>query len=47
MYTISNNWENTIKDGNLITCLFTCGNSENTTLYYDKNRKKDNIMKES
>lgn len=47
MYTISNNWENTIKDGNLITCLFTCGNSENTTLYYDKSRKKDNIMKES
>ena len=34
---ISNNWNKTIEDGNLITCLRTCGNKINTTLYQSDN----------
>jgi hypothetical protein len=43
---ISDNWNKTINDGNLITCLHTCGNKENTTLYQDINLKKENILKQ-
>lgn len=30
---ISSKWNDTVENGNLITCLQTCGNIENTTLY--------------
>jgi MoaA/NifB/PqqE/SkfB family radical SAM enzyme len=43
---ISNKWNDTIDDGNLIICLGTCGNKENTTLYHDNNLKKENILKQ-
>ena len=43
---ISDNWDKTINDGNLITCLHTCGNKENTTLYQNINLKKENILKQ-
>jgi len=43
---ISNKWNDTIDDGNLIICLSTCGNKENTTLYHDTNLKKENILKQ-
>jgi MoaA/NifB/PqqE/SkfB family radical SAM enzyme len=33
---ISNNWNKTIEEGNLITCLHTCGSQVNTTLYQNK-----------
>jgi MoaA/NifB/PqqE/SkfB family radical SAM enzyme len=42
---ISNLWNNTIEENNLITCLHTCGNKENTTLYYDDKLTKENILK--
>lgn len=43
---ISNKWDRTIDEGNLITCLSTCGNKVNTTLYYDSNLTKENILKQ-
>jgi len=43
---ISDKWGGTINEGNLITCLYTCGNKENTTLYQDTNLKKENILKQ-
>ena len=42
---ISNRWASTIEEKNLITCLHTCGNEENTTLYYDGKLTKENILK--
>jgi molybdenum cofactor biosynthesis enzyme MoaA len=42
---ISNQWSNTVEQGNLITCLQTCGNVENTTLYYHRDLVKDNVLK--
>lgn len=44
--SISNKWDRTIEEGNLIICLSTCGNKENTTLYHDDNLKKENILKQ-
>jgi MoaA/NifB/PqqE/SkfB family radical SAM enzyme len=44
-YNISSKWNDTIENGNLITCLHTCGNEENTTLYIDDKLKKENILK--
>lgn len=44
-YNISSKWNNTLEEGNLITCLHTCGNVENTTLYIDDKLKKENILK--
>lgn len=35
--SISDNWNSTIENGNLITCLRTCGNKMNTTLYQGDN----------
>ena len=43
---ISSKWTTTIENGNLITCLHTCGNAENTTLYHTDKLSKENIMKE-
>lgn len=43
---ISDKWKQSVENGNLITCLFTCGNEENTTLYHSKNLSKENILKE-
>lgn len=43
---ISSKWKNTITEGNLITCLHTCGNKENTTLYHTATLNKENILKE-
>ena len=43
---ISAKWKNTIAEGNLITCLHTCGNKENTTLYHTATLNKENILKE-
>lgn len=45
LYNISDKWNNTIENGNLITCLQTCGNAENTTLYHSDNLKKESILK--
>lgn len=44
---ISSKWQNKIQEGNLITCLHTCGNKENTTLYHSETLNKQNIMKEN
>jgi MoaA/NifB/PqqE/SkfB family radical SAM enzyme len=43
--SISSKWDTTIENGNLLTCLATCGNEENTTLYYTKDLNKENILK--
>lgn len=43
---ISSKWNDTIENGNLITCLATCGNEENTTLYHTENHNKENILKD-
>jgi hypothetical protein len=43
-YNISNKWNDTVENGNLITCLKTCGSSENTTLYYNDKLNKQNIL---
>jgi MoaA/NifB/PqqE/SkfB family radical SAM enzyme len=43
---ISAKWKSTIAEGNLITCLHTCGNKENTTLYHTATLNKENILKE-
>jgi len=45
-YNISSKWNNTVEDGNLITCLHTCGSKENTTLYVSNNLDKENILKQ-
>ena len=45
MYNISDKWNDTVENGNLITCLLTCGSKENTTLYYSENLNKENILK--
>ena len=41
---ISAKWNDTIKNGNLITCLWTCGQQENTTLYHSESLNKQNIL---
>lgn len=41
---IKDKWSSTIENGNLITCLRTCGDEENTTLYHSKNLNKQNIL---
>jgi MoaA/NifB/PqqE/SkfB family radical SAM enzyme len=46
MKSISSKWDKTVAEGNLITCLHTCGSIENTTLYYDKKLQKENILKQ-
>lgn len=46
MYSISSKWNDTIENGNLITCLHTCGSEENTTLYYTDKLTKENILKQ-
>jgi MoaA/NifB/PqqE/SkfB family radical SAM enzyme len=45
LYRISDKWNDTIENGNLITCLHTCGNTENTTLYHSDVLSKENILK--
>jgi len=45
MYNISSKWDDTIENGNLITCLHTCGSKENTTLYINDKLNKENILK--
>jgi molybdenum cofactor biosynthesis enzyme MoaA len=45
-YNISSKWNDTIKNGNLITCLHTCGSQENTTLYVNDKLNKENILKQ-
>jgi len=45
MYNISDKWNDTIENGNLLTCLMICGYEENTTLYYTENLNKENILK--
>ena len=44
-YNISSKWNETIENGNLITCLHTCGNQENTTLYVNDKMEKESILK--
>lgn len=43
--TVSARWGKTVQEGNLITCLHTCGSIENTTLYHSDKLKKENILK--
>lgn len=43
---ISSKWDKTIQEGNLLTCLYTCGNQENTTLYVNDKLNKENILKQ-
>lgn len=43
---ISSKWDKTIEEGNLITCLYTCGNQENRTLYVNDKLNKENILKQ-
>lgn len=45
-YNISSKWNDTIENGNLITCLHTCGSKENTTLYVNDKLNKENILKQ-
>lgn len=45
-YNISSKWNDTIENGNLITCLHTCGSQENTTLYVNDKLNKENILKQ-
>ena len=45
-YSISSKWNDTIENGNLITCLHTCGSQENTTLYVNDKLNKENILKQ-
>jgi MoaA/NifB/PqqE/SkfB family radical SAM enzyme len=42
--SISDKWDKTIQEGNLITCLHTCGNKINTTLYHDDTLHKATIL---
>ena len=44
-YNISSKWNETVENGNLITCLHTCGNQENTTLYVNDKMEKESILK--
>lgn len=44
--SISNKWNSTVEQGNLITCMQTCGLKENTTLYYSEKLIKENILKQ-
>ena len=46
MKEISRRWNLLIEQGNLITCLHTCGNKENTTLYHNDKLSKENILKQ-
>ncbi len=46
MKHISDRWDKSIENGNLITCLYTCGNKENTTLYYNDKLQKESIRKQ-
>jgi MoaA/NifB/PqqE/SkfB family radical SAM enzyme len=43
---ISSKWDKTIQQGNLLTCLYTCGNQENRTLYVNDKLNKENILKQ-
>ena len=45
-YNISSKWNDTIENGNLITCLHTCGSQENRTLYVNDTLNKENILKQ-
>jgi MoaA/NifB/PqqE/SkfB family radical SAM enzyme len=45
-YNISSKWNETVENGNLITCLLTCGSKENTTLYINDKLNKENILKQ-
>jgi MoaA/NifB/PqqE/SkfB family radical SAM enzyme len=45
-YNISSKWNDTVENGNLITCLHTCGSKENTTLYVNDKLNKENILKQ-
>jgi MoaA/NifB/PqqE/SkfB family radical SAM enzyme len=45
-YNISSKWNDTTENGNLITCLHTCGSQENTTLYVNDKMNKENILKQ-
>jgi molybdenum cofactor biosynthesis enzyme MoaA len=45
-YNISSKWNDTVENGNLITCLNTCGSKENTTLYVNDKLNKENILKQ-
>lgn len=45
-YDISNKWNSEPADGNLLTCMWTCGVNENTTLYYTDKLNKKNILGE-
>jgi MoaA/NifB/PqqE/SkfB family radical SAM enzyme len=42
---ISDKWNSSVENGNLITCLQTCGNVENTTLYHSKDLNKETVLK--
>ena len=46
MAEISSKWTSTVEQGNLITCLQTCGDRENTTLYHNDKLNKENILKQ-
>jgi MoaA/NifB/PqqE/SkfB family radical SAM enzyme len=43
---ISDKWNTTVEDGNLITCLQTCGNSKSHTLYYSNDLTRQTITGE-
>lgn len=45
MYEIKDLWDSTIDEGNLITCLSTCGD-KNTTLYYTDKLSKQEITEQ-
>lgn len=45
LYSIKDKWNDTVENGNLITCLHTCGQVENTTLYITDKLNKENILK--
>ncbi len=43
--TISDRWDKSVEQGNLLTCLYTCGGEENTTLYINNKLNKESILK--
>lgn len=45
MYRISDKWNDTVEQGNLITCLRTCGSVKNHTLYHTDKLVKQSILK--
>ena len=44
MYAIKDKWTSTVEDGNLITCLQTCGENHNLTLYHTDTLNKETIL---